>query len=83
MFPFPGYHPHNYKPGQATNDPPPIPDAIKQRAKDQGAEYIHRNGEVAYKWHYQRLLEAYAPDSPSWYEHQGPELPAGELLPLP
>jgi len=79
----PGFPP-NYSPFKqhSIDDPPPIPDAVKQKAKAQGAEYIHKSGKYSVKWWYGKMLTIDGPDFEAWNEHQGRELPAGELVKL-
>ena len=74
--------PANYQPGKKPDPIEPIPDSIKQRAKLQGAEYIHKSGSYSVKWWYDRMLKSHAPDFEAWEEVTGPELPAGELIEL-
>lgn len=79
----PNYKPSNpFAPAKPDPEPPPIPDAVKHRAKAQGAEFLHKSGDKAYKWHYDKLLEAYEPDFEAWYEYENTKLPAGELVEL-
>jgi len=78
----PGFPP-NYNPFKQypVDDPPPIPDAIKQKAKVQGAEYIHKSGGYSIKWLFDKMYRSNAPDFDSWWPVDG-ELPTGELSEL-
>lgn len=86
MFPFPGYHPRNYQPGQQPAPPPPvITDRLRLAAVEAGAEFIHKDGLTVWRWRYDKLQTAFwdgAGRFGSWFEFEGEVLPAGELVEL-
>ena len=75
------YTPPNYNPFKAPPAEPELPETLKQAARFAGGEYIHKDGLHCYKWLFNDMYYANAPDFESWFPVMG-DLPAGELIEL-